>query len=897
MNVPHDAEAKGEQRRKDEAIESLVADLCEGPPDNVSSVLRTALERGWIDEVQAALRIYEAKKQGEISRICNWHYTAFIGSAEELLKMRKDLADLRGQVCTLSDEIEDTGHSALSVARMLLNQRYATANIASTTAMVGECSAIVSMIMDAFVHIHEKRYYSALNTMDFIDKHLQELGDIRFVSQIRSWMPSLTGLINDATKEELSEWLLNVRVASVQIGAAAMRSFAKFGNAGNEAWTAGGHPDGTGQSAVVVSLSVQCLVRLEELMGCSLRLTKREVEEFIPQFLRCTDPIAQEEEDQALESMNDYLHPVHRALHIFARLHLLDDFKTWYLEYRWPMADLTTMSSRHIDAADTASFLQHLSSLSNGIMGFFIVEDTLLRKAEHKEGLLSPQQIENAWRRSLSSLRGLVEQYVGTLVRPGHFLQLKASLLAMANLAPNLDLDKAPIMELLRKLRDPYQKLLLLAFEGECRRMTQEESYQPLEVRNTEEYNSFIQPLGLHEAGTEQGLDFTMMIDDASLMNPGGVRTFPITYAFSATVPELGLTLVKLASLMAAFLAHMEVREAGAMVIGTLERGVGVIRQIMLEQLQSAETDMHILKASQISINSAFMSRMPSHLGSVLWDSLAALQFADAAHQTYEDTNTSENMSDMHTGAYSSAFSPQSGTVNNTGVGSPGGAFLGKKEQALKTLAAAGRAVEGISDRARDLIFELVRKKADELLADMEFVKWEPAAMRQSPHTYCDDLINYLRVTLLNLSTLPVSLREAAHFTCMTHVCECMLAELLGPRCTGINILGIHNLSLDVQALINFSGEIGIQDLDACFHKLSHLLDIILKNQADVMLDPDRRAEIYPRLDARHLVGVLEKYKNLSLAAKIRNTVGDEVPQLDQKYVKKLVLKLSTQLG
>jgi hypothetical protein len=38
------------------------------------------------------------RMQAEISRICNRHYSGFIGCAEELLKMRADLADLSTQV-------------------------------------------------------------------------------------------------------------------------------------------------------------------------------------------------------------------------------------------------------------------------------------------------------------------------------------------------------------------------------------------------------------------------------------------------------------------------------------------------------------------------------------------------------------------------------------------------------------------------------------------------------------------------------------------------------------------------------------------------------------------------------------------------------------------------------
>lgn len=54
--------------------------------------------------------------------------------------------------------------------------------------------------------------------------------------------------------------------------------------------------------------------------------------------------------------------------------------------------------------------------------------------------------------------------------------------------------------------------------------------------------------------------------------------------------------------------------------------------------------------------------------------------------------------------------------------------------------------------------------------------------MRRQPHPYADDLINYLRVTFMNLATLPPSIREAVHFTCMAHVCNAILEQITGPN-------------------------------------------------------------------------------------------------------------------
>ena len=47
-----------------------------------------------------------------------------------------------------------------------------------------------------------------------------------------------------------------------------------------------------------------------------------------------------------MDRLSDHLHPVHRALHIFARLGMLADFRAWYLECRRPMSEMRSMITR-----------------------------------------------------------------------------------------------------------------------------------------------------------------------------------------------------------------------------------------------------------------------------------------------------------------------------------------------------------------------------------------------------------------------------------------------------------------------------------------------------------------------------------------------------------------------
>lgn len=46
---------------------------------------------------QGALKDFEAKKSSEISRVCHRHYSEFIDSVEDLMKMKVDMVSLRDQ--------------------------------------------------------------------------------------------------------------------------------------------------------------------------------------------------------------------------------------------------------------------------------------------------------------------------------------------------------------------------------------------------------------------------------------------------------------------------------------------------------------------------------------------------------------------------------------------------------------------------------------------------------------------------------------------------------------------------------------------------------------------------------------------------------------------------------
>lgn len=85
---------------------------------------------------------------------------------------------------------------------------------------------------------------------------------------------------------------------------------------------------------------------------------------------------------------------------------------------------------------------------------------------------------------------------------------MKETVLALVSLMRDLKMDTHVLMNLVRALKDPFRKLVLVSFEEECQRIVQGETYQPLDVqvlrcamswKNTEHLTKCFFPLPLSE--------------------------------------------------------------------------------------------------------------------------------------------------------------------------------------------------------------------------------------------------------------------------------------------------------------------------------------------------------------------------------------------------------------
>jgi exocyst complex component 6 len=132
-------------------------------------------------------------------------------------------------------------------------------------------------------------------------------------------------------------------------------------------------------------------------------------------------------------------------------------------------------------------------------------------------------------------------------------------------------------------------------------------------------------------------------------------------------------------------------------------------------------------------------------------------------------------------------------------------------------------------------------KKIDELLSSFYFINWTPTEVSLQPDPSMWDLINYLRVTFVQLTPLPAPVREAVHFASCIHICKSIEQILCGTQVKKLTKAGLSNFKRNLDALLDFIGTISIQQLRECFSALTQLVELFLSGEVDKFLDPHQR--------------------------------------------------------
>ena len=196
------AVAVGDQRRKKEAMESLIADITKGSEQAVFPAIRGALERGWTFSFVDALSEAKAKKEAEIDRLCTRHYGGFLTSVQELLTMKGNAENLRELVTRTHNDFNSIG--------------------------VVHCSEVSRMMVEAQDQLDADDHYGALLSIDKLQTEQHNITVRPFLSAIQLWLPASINRLLDASRKEVSQWASNSQEKNLLLGITLLRKYARL---------------------------------------------------------------------------------------------------------------------------------------------------------------------------------------------------------------------------------------------------------------------------------------------------------------------------------------------------------------------------------------------------------------------------------------------------------------------------------------------------------------------------------------------------------------------------------------------------------------------------------------------------------------------------------------------
>lgn len=219
-------------------------------------------------------------------------------------------------------------------------------------------------------------------------------------------------------------------------------------------------------------------------------------------------------------------------------------------------------------------------------------------------------------------------------------------------------------------------------------------------------------------------------------------------------------------------------------------------------------------------------------------------------------------------------------------------------DYAEETLTRADKACDAQVAGMFNSVYELCRNKIDTLLHfSLDNFQWVARSARETPNTYCESVIEYLRTIFKCLKSLDEGSKAGLHFSCCGHISERLVMLIAGKASddndhhqssddnsglrsiSKIDAYGLKNLSIDVAEFENFADGTGIPQLRECFAELKCITDALLDRELPNLLmqeNENLRRRKYPFLNLEKVVNVLEKYQGTGLGGKLMGSSSRE---------------------
>ncbi|KAM5237156.1 exocyst complex component 6 isoform 4-T4 [Ctenodactylus gundi] len=174
----------------------------------------------FMEKLDACIRNHDK----EIEKMCNFHHQGFVDAITELLKVRTDAEKLKVQVTDTNRRFQDAGKEVIVQTEDIIRCRIQQRNITTVVEKLQLCLPVLEMYSKVKEQMSAKRYYSALKTMEHLEKvYFPRVSQYRFCQLMIENLPKLREDIKEISMSDLKDFLESIRKHSDKIGETAMK--------------------------------------------------------------------------------------------------------------------------------------------------------------------------------------------------------------------------------------------------------------------------------------------------------------------------------------------------------------------------------------------------------------------------------------------------------------------------------------------------------------------------------------------------------------------------------------------------------------------------------------------------------------------------------------------------
>eukprot|EP01083_Nonionella_stella_P025803 71064_1 len=835
--LPHSTESPRNTYEQNEV--DLLCSLVES--EQLGPAIKTVFDRKLQGSYSKILQNHVKQTDKEIKDICANHYENFIGSVDNLITLKTNMVALRVEIQQLNDNIQDSGMAVMDKGQELMDHRYMRRNLIRMVEIVENCQFLTGLAAKAMEHIESKKFALALKTMNQLQRHQQSsVLDYQFAKQLERQIPFMYLKITNTVKREFKEWLTRADDNARALGVHAM---------------------------------------------CQIERQWQKERELIPSVARNYDRVSEEKEENKLRVESDMKKedasekvafdygPVYQCLNICESMNIAEGFCDEYKQSR--KIQLTKM----LDLRSSDGLI-NVQGYFAQLAGFFYIEDNIVKSGNQ---LMTRGDVQILWENALAKIRSVLKSQIDKVSDPKAHLAIKETITLFRTALEASGLFVRPLMEFIYTTREKFENLLLQRIEMRVREILSRETYEAMKIKDVEEYRRKVQRYGLKVAGQDlqHGLSGSttissiqsgvrqsgigsiseshgstisideksdvegipsgpgegeelgfIFVDDEEVEDEVESLRFPLTVPFSCSVPKICDEMTTFVSDYRAFARHLpEMNEAMRRAVErALVHGVdGSLNAI----IDGTSRPIGIYQAAQLASNCLYLGTSCGFFRDLL----------------EEETRLVD------------------GQPVQLGMA---------KEHFLRS-----------RTRCEDLIFELVNHKIDDFLSLYWSVDWSPSSPNKECNAFVEDLIQYAETTFQCLTFMPSAMKEAVHFTTFKHISN-EIMQLLTSELKKFNIIGIHNLGLDVRILETYAARCNIANLSDTLGELRQFVDLFISGDLPHFANPEVRQTKYPFLAVYKVIGIIDKFKNLS----VFGSCPEGIPNVKRKDVDVLIKRL-----